>query len=331
MVCSLKFWLFTAIAFAACDTLAQSSQGGVIPGGRVTSGKISEWRVPTAKFPRDPVAAADGNIYFAVKDGDKIARFDPKSRRFNEWDVPAGTLPHGMAVAADGKVIFGGSGNGSINEFDPATGKSREFRTSSRDSIPYALTLDAQGNAWFSERRPGYLGKLERSSGNITEYRVGDDPYGIALDKQGNVWVSRRGAGTLARVDANSGTVTELQLGLGSQPRCIATAPDGMLWVSLYGTGRLAMVDPAASKLVKVYELPGGPNAGPYAVNVDALGRVWVSEIQTNNVILVFPRTDAMRVFKLPSANAGIRSATIDADGRYWYIGSHAGTLGVIE
>jgi streptogramin lyase len=56
-----------------------------------------------------------------------------------------------------------------------------------------------------------------------------------------------------------------------------------------------------------------------------------VSEIQTNNVIMIYPRTEAMRVFRLPSANAGIRSATIDTEGRYWYIGSHAGTLGVIE
>jgi virginiamycin B lyase len=38
-----------------------------------------------------------------------------------------------------------------------------------------------------------------------------------------------------------------------------------------------------------------------------------------------------MRVFNLPSKDAGIRSAAIDAQGRYWYVGSHNGRLGVIE
>jgi len=331
MMYSLKFWSYIAIALTACDALAQGPSGGVSAGARVISGKISEWSVPTARYPRDPVATTDGSIFFAVQKGDKIARFDPKTQRFQEWDVPEGTLPKGMVVAADGKVIFGSLGNGSINEFDSVSGRLREFRTSSRDSAPYTLTLDARGNTWFSERTSGNVGKLERASAKITEYRVGDDPYGIAVDKLGNVWVSRRAAGILAKVDVKTGMVTELHLGLGSQPRCAAMAPNGMLWVSLYGTGKLAKVDPVANTVVKLYDMPGGPNGGPYAVNADGLGRIWVSEIQTDNVIMFYPHTEAMRVFRLPSRNSGIRSATIDGEGRYWYVGSHAGTLGVIE
>jgi virginiamycin B lyase len=36
-------------------------------------------------------------------------------------------------------------------------------------------------------------------------------------------------------------------------------------------------------------------------------------------------------VFNLPSQNVGIRNAVVDAQGRYWYIGSHNGRLGMIE
>ena len=331
MVDSLRFWLLALTAVAACDTLAAGPSYGVTPGAREISGKISEWSVPTAKFPHDPAVTPDGNICFAVKKGDRIARFDRKSQHFKEWEVPAGTLPNGVVVAADGKVIFGGFGNGTINELDPSTGKLREYKTPSRDSAPYALTLDTQGDVWFTERKSSYVGKLERSSGKITEYRVGDGPYGVAVDKQGNAWVSRKSADMFAKLDPNTGTVTELYMGLGSQPRRIAVTPDGMVWVALYGTGKLAKIDPVANKVVEQYELPGGPNGGPYAVNADGRGRVWVSEIQTNSVILFDPRTEAMRVFDLPSSNSGVRNAAIDADGRYWYIGSYSGKLGVIE
>ncbi|MCX7140903.1 MAG: hypothetical protein NT123_07365 [Proteobacteria bacterium] len=56
-----------------------------------------------------------------------------------------------------------------------------------------------------------------------------------------------------------------------------------------------------------------------------------MSEIQTDSVIMLDPRTEKMRIFKLPNKDTGVRKAAIDADGRYWYVGSHVGRLGVIE
>ena len=82
---------------------------------------------------------------------------------------------------------------------------------------------------------------------------------------------------------------------------------------------------------MKEFELPAGANGGPYAVTVDGGGRVWVNEIQTDTVAVLDPRSEKIQVHKLPSRNVGIRKAIIDAEGRYWYMGSHNGRLGVIE
>ena len=68
-----------------------------------------------------------------------------------------------------------------------------------------------------------------------------------------------------------------------------------------------------------------------YAVTVDATGRVFANEIQTDTVAMLDPKTEQFQVFKLPSRNVGIRKAIVDAQGRYWYMGSHNGKLGVIE
>ncbi len=331
MVHALKFWLFALIALTACASFAGGSDIGVDPGTRTISGNISEWPVPTSKFAHDPVIGPDGSVYFAVRRGDKIARFEPKTKLFHEWDLPAGTQPRGLLVARDGKVIFGGAGNGAIGELDPSNGKVKLYKLPSRDGDPHALLHDAEDNVWFTESKVGKLGKLTRATGKITEYPIGDDPYGLALDKSGNVWVTRKTAGRLTKFDPATGQTTELSLAKGSQPRRIAVAPDGMLWVSLYGTGKLAKIDPASNRVVKEYELPGGPNAGPYAVNVDAMGRIWASEIQTDSVILLNPLGETIRVFKLPTRDMGIRNAAIDAAGRYWYIGCASGRLGFIE
>ena len=126
----MKLWLLAAIAFAAIESLAGGSNGSVIPGAKTVSGKVSEWPVPTPKYARDPAIGPDGNVYFAVWAGDKIARFDPKSNRFQEWDTPVGTHPRGILVAHDGKVLFGGAGTGAIGELDPATGKMKFLQAS---------------------------------------------------------------------------------------------------------------------------------------------------------------------------------------------------------
>lgn len=331
MANAMKFSWLILIAIAACNAMAGGSNTGVTAGAKAFSGNISEWPVPTPKYARDPAIGPDGNIYFAEKLGDKIACFNPTSKLFQEWAVPAGTQPRGMIVARDGKVFFGAAGSGAIGELDPSTGRVKVYKTPSSNSNPYTLVFDAQGDIWFTERSTGRLGKLERSSGKITEYQVGDDLYGLSFDKHGYVWVTRKAADRIARFDPRTGQVTELFLGKGSQPRRTAMAPDGMLWVALYGIGRLAKIDPVANRVVKEYELPGGPNAGPYAVNADADGRIWVSEIQSNYVIMLNPRSETIRLFKLPTKDEGVRKAAIDAAGRYWYVGSSVGRLGVIE
>ena len=64
---------------------------------------------------------------------------------------------------------------------------------------------------------------------------------------------------------------------------------------------------------------------------MDGAGRVWANEINTDTVALLDPKTEKFRVLELPSTNVGIRKAIVDAEGRYWYMGSHNGKLGVIE
>jgi virginiamycin B lyase len=306
------------------------SNYGVTPGARDIVGKISEWPVPTPKFARDPAIGGDGNIYIAVMHGNKIERFDPKARAFTEWDLPEGAHPHGLVVAADGHVFYTGNGNGTIGELDPKTGKVIEHKAPSGGD-PHTIVMAADGTLWFTVQGGGRIGHLDRQSGKITEYKTSGSPYGIALDKQGNVWFCRISADSLGRLDPKTGQITTLSTGSGSRPRRMAAAPDGTLWVTYYGNGKLAHVDPVAQKVVAEYNLPAGVNGGPYAVTVDARGRVWANEIETDTVAMFDPPSGKFVVFKLPSKGVGIRKAIIDGEGRYWYMGSHNGRLGVIE
>jgi virginiamycin B lyase len=63
--------------------LAGGSNYGITPGAHPNlAGKVTEWPVPTPRFARDPAIAPDGSVYVAVMNGNKVARFDPKSKTF---------------------------------------------------------------------------------------------------------------------------------------------------------------------------------------------------------------------------------------------------------
>jgi virginiamycin B lyase len=310
---------------------AGGSDYAIAPGARpALEGKVSEWAVPTPQFARDPAPGPDGNIYVAVMRGNKIARFDPRTKSFTEWNLPAGAQPHGLLVDRDGQVWYTGNGNGTIGHLDPASGRVTEHKAPAGGD-PHTLVTDGKGTIWFTVQGGQRIGRLDTKTGAITEYRTRGNPYGIALDRAGHVWFCQFGGDRLGRLDPATGVITEMTMAAGSRPRRMATAPDGSLWVTLYGNGKLARVDPAAQKVVKEYALPAGPTGGPYAVSVDAAGIVWANEIQTDTVVRLDPATGAMRVVILPSKNVGIRKMIVDADGRLWYMGSHNGRLGVIE
>ena len=311
--------------------LGGGSNYGVVPGALpAVAGKVSEWSVPTPKFARDPAPGPDGNIYIAVMTGNRIARFEPTTQRFVEWDLPAGARPHGLVVDAEGIVWYTGNGNGTIGRLDPKTGKVSEFKAPSGGD-PHTIVFDADGNLWFTVQGGQRVGRLDKGSGRIDEYPMSGNPYGLAIDRQGIVWVCRLAGDSLGWIDPKSGRSGELATGPGSRPRRIAAGPDGSLWVALYGNGRLARIDPVAQRVAKTWALPQAGGKGAYAVTVDAAGRVWVNGIDTDTVSLFDPARDEFRVIPLPSKDVGIRKAIIDARGRYWYMGSHNGHLGMIE
>jgi virginiamycin B lyase len=324
--------LLAIVSMTPVVAYAGGSNYGITPGTIANpAGKVSEWPVPTPRFARDPAIAPDGSIFIAVMSGNKVARFDTKTQAFKEWDMPSGHRPHGLLVDKNGMVWTTGNGNGTIGRLDPASGKIIEYKTPSGRGGPHTLVItDDQSTIWFTLQSGDKVASLDTQSGAIKEYSSSGGPYGLSIDKAGNIWFCRMGDNKMGKLDPKTGRMSEVDMGRGSRPRRVATAPDGMLWVANYGNGKLAKLDPAAMKVVKEYQLPGG-DAGPYAVNTDGAGVVWVNEINTDTVVRFDPKTEQMRVVKLPSSSVGIRKMTVDAQGKLWYMGSHNGRLGVIE
>lgn len=300
-----------------------------VPGASASELRISEYAIPRAQSPRDPWPHPSGDVYFSMPGADKIVRFGWGSRQFHEWAVPTGARPHGVAVGNDGTLFYAGFGDGSVGELDTRTGSVRRHLLAPADSQAYSVALDARGNPWFT-LRSGALVMLDRATGALTRYAMDGEPYGIAFDRAGVLWVTCLAADKLRSLDPRTGATTELTFSKGSKPRRLSVAADGKVWVSLYGAGKLAAVDGATGKLHRLYSMPGGENSGPYAVAVAPDGRVWVTEFQTDSVAILEPATGVFQVVHLP-ARSGVRNASIDSRGNFWFVTSASGTIGVIR
>ena len=101
-----------------------------------------------------------------------------------------------------------------------------------------------------------------------------------------------------------------------------------------FGIGRV-LGDRLAEELDRAAHAFGGRalhlDGAGHHVTVDGGGMVWANEINTDTVVRLDPKTEKMRVVKLPSTNVGIRKMVTDASGKLWYMGSHNGRLGVVE
>jgi virginiamycin B lyase len=327
LLCALCVVLYPASA-----AWAGGSNYNVVPGALATvKGQVTEWDVPTPKFARDPAPAPDGSMFITVMQGDRIARFDPVTRKFREWDLPTGAKPHGLLVDRQGIVFYTGNGNGTIGRLDPVTGKVTEFRTP-KGGDPHTLIQAADGTIWFTEQSADRIGRLDAASGAIREYETRGSPYGLAMSKDGAIWFCQLSGHRLGRLDPATGNITEVELPRGTGPRRVAANADGsILWWAFHGSNELVKFDPIARKILKKYALPAGRGGGAYAVTVDGAGFPWVNEISDNTVVRLDPATEKMQVIKLPTPNTGIRKMIIAADGRLWYMGSHSGKIGMIE
>src|SRR3990172_3553065 len=157
------------LAFSMVGTAwAGGSNYGITPGARPNlEGKITEWVVPTPKFARDPAPGLDGNIYIAVMNGNKIARFDTRAKTFKEWDLPDGARPHGLLVDRTGQVWYTGNGNGTIGHLDPRTGRVTEHKAPSGGD-PHTLVIDERGGIWFTVQGAGRIGRPDTRTGAHT-------------------------------------------------------------------------------------------------------------------------------------------------------------------
>ena len=88
----------------------------------------------------------------------------------------------------------------------------------------------------------------------------------------------------------------------------------------------MGRLDPATGA-IKEFPLPG-PEASPYAINIDRSGMIWYPSHEQDTMNRFDPTTGAVNEYPTPHSEMAIREFFLDSRGRMWYGASTNNKIG---
>ena len=95
------------------------------------------------------------------------------------------------------------------------------------------------------------------------------------------------------------------------------------VWVPGWASGDIASFNEKTEEW-KVYKLPHGVNAMPYALSVHPkTGEVWVNGTGSDTMIRFNPKTETFTEYRMPTRVTYTREVEFDQDGDVWVCNSN--------
>lgn len=294
----------------------------------VSSGEelvIEEYAVPAGSHPHDVAPAPDGTVWYTAQHIGELGKMDPETGETRHIPLGEDSAPHGVIVGPDGAPWITDSGLNAIVRVDPDSEEVAVYPLPNGSGYANLNTavFDNQGVLWFTGQS-GFYGRLDPAVGEVEviEAPRGRGPYGIAVTPDGTVYYASLAGSHIAKIDSETGTAEVLEPPTSNQgARRIWSDSQGRLWVSEWNAGQLAMYNPVTG-VWREWRLPGD-DPKPYALFVDELDSVWLSDFGANALLRFDPNQETFDVFPLPSSGASVRQV-LGRPGEVW--GAESGT-----
>jgi virginiamycin B lyase len=216
-----------------------------------------------------------------------------------------------------------GAGKVSIKEWDVPT----------PGSFPHDPAVGPDGSLWYTGMFANVLGRLDRKTGTITEFRLkvsGSGPHGLAADKNGDVWFTANAKGYIGRLNPQTGEVREYYMPdrAARDPHSLAFDQTGMLWFTVQASNMVGKLDPKTGTITLRPSLTRGSK--PYGIAVNSKGVPFFCELGANKIGSIDPLTMKITEYVLPKG-ARPRRLAIASDDVIYYTDYGRGHLGRLD
>ena len=283
----------------------------------LSAGGAAGQTVPFKSFPirqgSQPFAITtgeDGNFWFTLSNGGKVARITPRGR-ISYFTTPSLSDPAYITPGPDGNIWFGEGSTGKIASITP-DGVITEYQFSFF-GVSVGITTGPDGNIWFTDQTDHAVWRYELSTGTFTEFRTPTSnsfPGDITTGSDGNMWFTEQAVDKFARITPQ-GVITEFT-GIEA-PSTIAAGPDGNLWITSAFNPQIARVTPTLA--VTVFPTP----ATPSIIRPGNANNLLFTEFSANKIASI--TTDGVVTESPEFANSAPEGITAGVASRVWFLG----------
>lgn len=294
--------------------------------------EVGTFDVPAGSHPHDVAPAADGGVWYTAQRSGELGWLDPATGDIHEIPLGAGSAPHGVIVGPDDAPWITDGGLNGIVRVDPETEVVTRYPLPSQASGANLNTaaFDRNGMLWFTGNA-GWYGRVDPSTGKVDVWAApgGPGPYGITATPAGDIYYASLAGSYLGEVDIEDGSTTVLRP--PTAPAGVRRAwsdSSGRIWISEWDAGQVAVYDPS-DRSWREWPLPGeSPQA--YAVYVDELDAVWLTEFTADVILRFDPLTETFQTFAPKSLPSAVRQL-LGRPGEVWGAESAADRLVVVR
>jgi streptogramin lyase len=234
------------------------------------------------------IAQGPGGILYITSNDPTLIRFNVATESFETPVQMPNTIALGgnLAVSAT-DVWITDFNNDVVWRYQISNGQFTSFPVSD----PADVTVDAAGNAWFTE--PGdvnaagtsNIGRIDAATGAVTRTPTTDGsttvaPRDITVASDGQVWFTARFTPqAVGRLNPSNNSVTLFPV-TDTGPSGIAASPDGTVWFTQETKGNAARITNAGV----ITEGKAVKGSGPFGITVAPNGDPWYTMMAANKI-----------------------------------------------
>ncbi len=208
---------------------------------------------------------------------------------------------------------------------------------------PWGVTLDGNGNIWFSEFSANKIGFFNTTTHTFVETTIPSadaSPYGITTAPNGKIWFAENDLskiGTFTPTTTGHITIAEHAINTFS-PHLITADKAGNIWYSQGFSGVIGEYVPNTG-MHKDFQGSNGicpnPNNCPgthiSGISTDSHGMVWFDDSLDARVGYLNPQTGSVKAIRLSNTSAHPHDGLIvDGSNNVWFTELYANKLGKI-
>ena len=212
-----------------------------------------------------------------------------------------------------------------------------EYDLPREEISPHDTIVAKDGTVWFSSFGEQNLGRLDPTTGKVTEFPYDmhrpDGPtgsLGLRSDAAGNLWLGNMYQATIVKFDPRAekfqywtlppeGNIPAAQVNMVSPQH---SDVDGKVWTQNNGFAGVHRLDIATGKIETWEPFKGAPKGQPhniYDVVPDSHNNAFFTDFRQGQIGRIDAKTGEIALFQTPTPRSAPRRGNMDAQDRLWF------------